>query len=175
MFKTEKILVREISHKDTSSLHDYILRNRRHFQEWEPLREESYFSELDTESRVLNMLSAIKNDSAMHFVIIQDERLIGCINYTNIIRGPFMACHLGFSIDKDSEGKGYMSYSLTKTLEYMKNECLLHRVMANYMPHNKRSERLLARLNFKKEGYAESYLKINGRWQDHILTSLVFS
>ncbi len=121
------------------------------------------------------MLSAIKNDSARHFVIIQDERLIGCINYTNIIRGPFMACHLGFSINKDSEGKGYMSYSLTKTLEYMKHECLLHRVMANYMPHNKRSERLLARLNFKKEGYAESYLKINGRWQDHILTSLVFS
>jgi ribosomal-protein-alanine N-acetyltransferase len=28
-------------------------------------------------------------------------------------------------------------------------------------------------LGFEKEGYAKSYLQINGRWQDHVLTSLL--
>lgn len=45
--------------------------------------------------------------------------------------------------------------------------------MANYIPSNIRSENVLQKLGFEKEGYAKKYLKINGLWQDHILTSLV--
>lgn len=47
--------------------------------------------------------------------------------------------------------------------------------MANYLPQNQRSAALLKRLGFSVEGYARDYLKINGEWQDHILTSLVNS
>jgi ribosomal-protein-alanine N-acetyltransferase len=49
----------------------------------------------------------------------------------------------------------------------------LHRIMAGYLPHNKRSGKLLDRLGFEKEGLARKYLKINGRWEDHLLTSLI--
>ena len=45
--------------------------------------------------------------------------------------------------------------------------------MANYMPHNSRSAALLFRLGFEKEGVARSYLKIAGKWQDHVLTSKI--
>lgn len=45
--------------------------------------------------------------------------------------------------------------------------------MANYMPHNQRSGNLLRRLGFVVEGYARDYLLINGRWEDHIQTSLI--
>lgn len=48
----------------------------------------------------------------------------------------------------------------------------IHRIMANYMPHNKRSGALLARLGFEKEGYAKDYLLIDGQWRDHVLTAL---
>ena len=44
--------------------------------------------------------------------------------------------------------------------------------MANYIPHNERSGRLLRRLGFMVEGYARDYLFINGAWRDHILTAL---
>jgi len=46
-------------------------------------------------------------------------------------------------------------------------------VMANYRPENERSHRLLQRLGFEQEGRARSYLNIDGRWRDHILTSLI--
>jgi ribosomal-protein-alanine N-acetyltransferase len=36
-----------------------------------------------------------------------------------------------------------------------------------------RSERLLARLGFEREGYAKAYLKIAGQWQDMVLNSLI--
>lgn len=48
----------------------------------------------------------------------------------------------------------------------------MHRIMANYMPHNQRSGALLARLGFEREGYAKDYLLIDGKWQDHVLTAL---
>ena len=49
----------------------------------------------------------------------------------------------------------------------------LHRISANYLPHNTRSAGVLKRLGFTVDGYARDYLRIDGRWQDHILTSLV--
>jgi ribosomal-protein-alanine N-acetyltransferase len=40
------------------------------------------------------------------------------------------------------------------------------------MPRNEKSAKLLKRLNFTIEGYARDYLFIDGKWEDHILTSL---
>ena len=44
--------------------------------------------------------------------------------------------------------------------------------MANYMPTNEASGKVLKRLGFTVEGYARDYLCLNGKWEDHILTSL---
>jgi ribosomal-protein-alanine N-acetyltransferase len=49
----------------------------------------------------------------------------------------------------------------------------LHRIMANHLPANVRSEQLLRRLGFEREGYARAYLKIAGKWEDHVLNALV--
>ena len=45
----------------------------------------------------------------------------------------------------------------------------LHRVEASCLPHNEPSKALLRRLGFTEEGFAKSYLQIDGRWQDHLL------
>ena len=60
---------------------------------------------------------------------------------------------------------------LKATTGYMFEVIGLHRIMANYMPENKRSAAVLHRLGFEREGLAKSYLKINGQWRDHVLTS----
>jgi ribosomal-protein-alanine N-acetyltransferase len=44
----------------------------------------------------------------------------------------------------------------------------LHRIEANIMPRNTASMRVVAKLGFYDEGLAKSYLKINGKWEDHI-------
>lgn len=55
---------------------------------------------------------------------------------------------------------------------YACTEIHLNRIMTNFMPSNHRSEALLNRLGFTKEGIAKKHLKINGKWEDHVLTSL---
>ena len=62
---------------------------------------------------------------------------------------------------------------LQAAIDYVFSEYNLHRIMANYIPTNSRSENLLNKLGFQKEGLAKSYLKIAGSWQDHVLTSKI--
>jgi len=103
----------------------------------------------------------------------EDDRLIGTCNFANIVRGAFQACHLGFSIAQDAQGQGLMAEGLRLAIDYVFKDMGLHRVMANHRPENLRSARLLARLGFQREGEARAYLKINGIWADHVLTSLI--
>jgi ribosomal-protein-alanine N-acetyltransferase len=47
----------------------------------------------------------------------------------------------------------------------------LHRLEAACIPVNQASIRLLTKSGFRQEGLARKYLKINGRWEDHLLFS----
>ncbi len=89
-----------------------------------------------------------------------------------MVRGSFHACYLGYSIGQKWQGQGLMFEALTAAIRYMQRTQHIHRIMANYMPHNQRSGDLLARLGFEKEGYAKDYLLIDGEWRDHVLTAL---
>lgn len=93
-------------------------------------------------------------------------------NLTQIFRGLFQACYLGYKIDHAYQGKGFMFEALQETIRFAFEDFKLHRIMANYIPSNIRSANLLNRLGFEIEGYAKNYLLINGSWKDHVLTAL---
>jgi ribosomal-protein-alanine N-acetyltransferase len=102
----------------------------------------------------------------------RDGAVIGRLNFTEIVRGPFRACILGYAVDRAYEGRGYMFEGLRAAIAWVFGELRLHRIMANYRPENERSGRLLERLGFVREGYARDYLFIDGAWRDHVLTAL---
>ena len=78
----------------------------------------------------------------------------------------------GRALAERAQGNGYMHEALQATNAYVFKELNMHRVMANFMPHNTRSNAVLRRLGFTIEGYARDYLFVNGAWRDHVLTSL---
>lgn len=153
----------------------YEIRNKQHLFCWEPLRSSRYYNKAETKARLMNTYQNFNSGTAIHFVVVNttnDEMIASC-NFTNIVYGVFQSCYLGYSIDTQYEGQGIMYDVLSKCIHYVFDKYDLHRVMANYMTNNKKSENLLQRLAFKKEGIAQSYLKINGQWKDHILTSKI--
>jgi len=87
--------------------------------------------------------------------------------------GIAVLMNLGFSIARRFEGKGLMREALIAATNFMFEREGLHRIMANFRPENIRSERLLTSIGFRREGFARSYLQINGRWADHVLTSMI--
>ena len=72
-------------------------------------------------------------------------------------------------------GRGYMSRAVRAAAHFAFGTLRLHRLEAACLPHNDASIRVLESVGFQREGYARSYLRINGRWQDHILYALLES
>jgi ribosomal-protein-alanine N-acetyltransferase len=154
---------------------EFYRRNQRHLAPWSPIRTTEYFSTEQIRRRLEIQASAFEAGLAMHFALLTPggEQMIGACNFSGIIRGAFQACYLGYHIDESRQGQGLMQEALGAAIGYMFDTQNLHRIMANYIPGNERSERLLERLGFEREGYAKAYLNIAGRWQDHVLTALV--
>ncbi len=157
-------------------LYSYYRENRERLAPWEPLRDPSYYTAGEIEKRLTaGYEDFIRSGTLVPFIALDKEsgETAGLCTFSNVVRGPFQACHLGYSVSGRLEGKGIMFEILSRTIDYVFEDLKLHRIMANYMPSNKRSGALLERLGFEREGYARSYLKIAGKWEDHILTSLV--
>jgi ribosomal-protein-alanine N-acetyltransferase len=96
----------------------------------------------------------------------------GSVQFTAIQRGPAQFCYLGYGLAAADVGKGLMLEALRAAIPFAFADLRLHRIMANHVPDNQRSARLLERLGFVVEGLACEYLMLDGSWQDHVLTSL---
>lgn len=101
-----------------------------------------------------------------------DDALIGGITLSNIRRGAAQTGTTGYWIGMDYQRCGYMQCALTALTRYAFHELGLHRVEAACMPDNLASINLLRKCGFAEEGFAKSYLRINGQWRDHVLFAL---
>lgn len=172
---TARTRLEPVRRADARAIQRFVLRNRERLATWEPLRDDAYFSLHGCAIRARNWARGFRSGVCAVFLAWNGDRsqIIAQCAFSNIVRGAFGACHLGYAVDGEHEGRGLMREVLQAAIDYAFGEMGLHRIMANYMPRNTRSEQLLLRLGFQKEGYAKSYLRINGRWEDHVLTSLI--
>ncbi|MFP1721306.1 ribosomal protein S5-alanine N-acetyltransferase [Lonsdalea quercina] len=171
---TDRLVVRLAHERDAWRLAEYYAENREFLKPWEPVRDASHCYPSGWQARLSAITDMHKQNSAFYFLLLDPEEteVRGVANFSHILRGSFHACYLGYSLGQKWQGQGLMFEALKASLRYMFVQQRMHRVMANYMPHNHRSGGLLARLGFEKEGYARDYLLIDGEWQDHVLTSL---
>ncbi|WP_194435519.1 ribosomal protein S5-alanine N-acetyltransferase [Vibrio fluminensis] len=170
----DDIVLRTAEPTDGYLISEYFIANRAHLKAWEPKREEAFFS-LSGWTQKLIKLNELHKLGLGYYLLIIDKpsgEMLGTISFSNITRFPFHACNVGYSLGKSAQGKGVMTKALTLAVDYMFEHQQMHRIMASYMPHNQRSEAVLNRIGFEREGYAKDYLLIDGVWRDHVLTAL---
>ena len=173
--RTKRLLLTLLTPQYAQLLMQYRINNQQHLAPWEPSRSQEYFHESASLQSAQISLDLYFAGSAMQLIALNEtqDEIVGVCNFNNIIRGPFQACFLGYSIAQCSQGQGLAKEMLTAAVDFAFKTLKLNRVMANYLPHNLRSGQLLQQLGFEKEGLARRYLQINGQWQDHILTAKV--
>lgn len=98
-----------------------------------------------------------------------EGNLIGGIGLNDVRRGIAQKATLGYWIGQPFTGQGLMTEAAELVCNFSFRDLTLHRVEASCLPNNEPSKHLLQRLGFAEEGYAKSYLRIDGAWQDHIL------
>jgi ribosomal-protein-alanine N-acetyltransferase len=155
----------------------YYENNRAHLTPWEPPFPQGLFTVSFWERRLTQNRQEYVGGKSMRLALVSKDDpegpLLGLTNFTQFVRGAFMSCTLGYSIDRGVEGRGLMHEALASAIRHLFDELDMHRIQANYMPVNERSGRLLRRLGFVVEGYGRDYIFINGDWRDHILTALL--
>ncbi len=176
MLLTKNLILSLPNQNDLSAIKGFEDRNHNHLRKWEstnstnnqPVHEE-------VQKRLENWIKECEEGKSVRFFIrlkSDSNKIIGFCNFTQIFHGAFQACYLGYKIDYEYEGKRLMFEALEASIKYVFEELGIHRIMANSMPINTRSAKLLYCLGFIIEGYAKNYLLINGQWEDHILTAL---
>ena len=93
---------------------------------------------------------------------------LGVFNFSEIVRGAFRSTYLGYFGFAPHSGRGYMTEGMALALDVAFGRLDLHRVEINIQPTNLRSLALARRIGFTREGFSRRYVKIAGRWRDHV-------
>ena len=173
--QAERVRLVPLFNARPSAIIAYFERNKAHLAPTDPPHPDGFFTESFWAEKIDKAKLEYEADSAVRFVIQEKDdpiEVVGTLSFTQIARGPFQACYLGYAIDQSLQGRGLMTEAAREAIQFMFSEFNIHRIMANYMPENKSSARVLEKLDFIIEGRAKDYLFINGAWRDHVLTSL---
>ncbi|MEE4235703.1 MAG: GNAT family protein [Anderseniella sp.] len=149
--------------------------SRAFLEPWEPTWPRDDLTRSAFRQRVRRYNRDMRDDYAYAFFIFSRSggELVGGLTLSNVRRGVAQAASVGYWIGLPFARNGYMTDALTGAVSFAFDSLRLHRVEAACLPENQASRRLLLRVGFSEEGYARQYLKINGRWQDHLLFALL--
>ncbi|ENZ04053.1 hypothetical protein HMPREF1092_00074 [Clostridium thermobutyricum] len=164
----ENIYLRNLTPNDSEEILNYYNKNKKHLEKFEPSRDKDFYT-LETQQSLLNeSYKQFLNGTSYELGIIKDNKIIGKIRLSNIVYGVFKSGILGYSIDEDFQGKGYMKEAVKLIVEYAFNDLDLHRIEASALVRNERSKNVLLGCGFEELGINKKYLFINGIWEDHI-------
>jgi [ribosomal protein S5]-alanine N-acetyltransferase len=161
--------LRALRSSDAIGLAEAYRRNRTHLSRWEPKRDEAFFTVESQQDLVASALAAELRGDSYSFVLLDEGAVVGRVNLTGVVRGPFQSANLGYWIDVRLAGRGIMTSAITVVLDIARKELDLHRVQASVMPANRPSVAVLTKTGFAFIGAASRYLKIAGAWEDHDL------
>ncbi|MCI4644257.1 MAG: GNAT family N-acetyltransferase [Hyphomonadaceae bacterium] len=168
---TERLRIRVPERADHAAWATGRLESRAHLEPWEPRWPADALSKEDWTRRLRAWRTGWREDRAYVFLIFLREGgdLLGGVSITNVRRGPAQMGSLGYWLLQSAVGQGYMTEAVNCACRWCFSALGLARLEAGTLPGNLRSQNVLERCGFRKEGRARAYLEIHGRRQDHIL------
>ncbi len=149
--------------------------SRAFLEPWEPLWSPDELGRSAWRQRLSRYREDHANGSASAFFIFDNAsgKLVGGITLGNVRRGVSQSGQIGYWIGERFAGRGLMLDALLLVVDFGFETLRLHRIEAACIPGNKRSIRVLEKAGFQREGLLRSFLRINGKWQDHYLYALI--
>ncbi len=168
--ETERLILRKL----TQAVYDYI------YQQYDTDELMNFLglasmNELVVEKTKYQQGLSMFNKDFLTFQLIDKNtnKIIGWCGYHTWFKAHFRA-EIGYHLLEDSyKRKGLMSEALKVILDYGFNEMGLNRVEALIGPNNIASLKLIAKMDFTKEGVLRSHYFVNDRLEDSIIYALL--
>jgi ribosomal-protein-alanine N-acetyltransferase len=138
---------------------------------WEPTWPPDDLTRASYRRRIRRYAEDQRSDLAYPLFVFRksDNALVGGLTLANIRRGCAQAGNLGYWMGAAYSRQGYMTAAVKLVIPFAFETLRLHRIEAACIPANVASIRLLEKTGFRREGFAQEYLCIDGAWQDHLL------
>jgi [ribosomal protein S5]-alanine N-acetyltransferase len=171
----DKIYIRFLEEKDVEAYTNLQVKNKEFFRKYVTTRTDEFYTLEFQKQLIKNNIHAREKDEKYVFGIFEmdTDKLVGNVALTEIFRGPLQSCYIGYYLDLECNGKGYMSEAVKLSVAFGFDELHLHRIEAGVMPHNTGSIRVLEKAGFQKEGIARRNVNINGKWEDHQVLAII--
>lgn len=149
--------------------------NREAFADTEPTRPHSFYTLQGVKDNLRYDDKLSRKGQEFRFWITEkgSEKVIGTVCISNIIFGSVKSCYLSYKIAAEAQGKGYATEAVEEIIDLAFRVLQLHRIESYVMPRNKKSLRVMEKLNFMEEGVSLRCLEVNGVWEDHVRFSLL--
>ncbi|MEK3699929.1 GNAT family protein [Paenibacillus sp. FSL R10-2199] len=171
----QQVYIRFPEDTDAVELMAMYKRNREFFEEHSPDVPDEFYTEEYQRDKIAQYKEDRAEDERYDFLVCHkaDHRIIGTVGLSFVVRGPLQSCMIGYSLDKDYNGKGYMTEAVKQVVDYAFEELKFHRITGEASPANPGSIRVLENAGFHKEGIAQRNVKIRGVWEDHQILAIL--
>lgn len=159
------------SQKFATQLYNVINNNRTHLAEFLPWVEN--IQSLDSFSEYLrNCEQLYEEKKEISFVILFKGKPVGRIGLHHLNLQNRIGS-IGYWLDKDVEGRGIMTKSCIKLIDYGFQELNLNRIELKASVENFKSQAIPTKLNFTKEGVLRKAELVNNEFIDLYLYSIL--
>jgi len=163
------ISIRPVAAADAAALLRFELDHRAYFERWINARDPAFYSERGVAAAIAASEAARANDQAFQWLVVEDGRIVGRVNLTNVRRAHYRSAELGYRIGEHDGGRGIASRAVALCLEQAFGAHGLRRIEAIARPQNKGSIRVLERNGFVQFGHSRDSFELGGQWFDRLL------
>jgi [ribosomal protein S5]-alanine N-acetyltransferase len=170
----ERVYLRELLRSDAEEMSSLLRRNRTFLEPWDPDRPDSFYTTPGQREVIRTGLAERDEGHGWSFGIFEQDgdELVGRIALSSVVRGAWQNANVGYWVAQDRGRRGYCTEALAGAVVFGFDRLQLHRIQAAIMPRNAASIRVVEKNGFRREGLAERYLRIRGRWEDHAIYAL---
>jgi ribosomal-protein-alanine N-acetyltransferase len=162
-------ILRPVAAADAAALLRFEIEHRAYFERWVQARSPSFYSADGVAAAIAGAQTAWAAGQAFQYLVVEDARIVGRVNLTNIRRTHFHCADLGYRIGEHDGGRGIASRAVALCLEQAFGAHGLQRIEAVARPENQGSIRVLERNGFRQFGHSRRSFELGGQWFDRLL------
>ncbi len=181
VFETERLYLALLKPGAASFVADYYSRNREFHKKWAQTQDDAYYTPRMQRKYLQMEYKDYVNSRLVPLFLFEkqavnssDLKVVGRISLFNIVYGGMRSGLIGYALDENACGKGYMTEALRFLIKLAFESIHLLRLEADILPYNVRSLEVIKRLGFVEEGVHRSFMEINTKRQDHVCFSLLY-
>lgn len=138
VLRTQRLVMTIPGARAAEACAQFARENQAHLAPWGPASDERDFDAGFWRETLDRQIEHFCNGTRYAFCLFGAVRgangpLLGYVNFSEIVRGVFQACYMGYALAESAQGQGYMTEACGAAIDYIFHEVRLHRIMANYM------------------------------------------